>query len=332
MSRVWESPGHDRLVITAKGSPEAIADLCHLDELRREELRIQVEAMATEGLRVIGVAATELHRRELPEGQHEFAFRLVGLLGLRDPVRPAVPAVPAAVAECPEAGIRVVMITGDYPATAVNIARRVGRRIFDNLRKAMTFIFSVHLPIAGMTLLPVLFGWPLALMPVHVPFLELIIDPACTIIVEMEEEERGLMKRPRRIKERLFGRQMVLAGLVQGLGVLALVAVIYAVVLLSGMGEGEARALAFVNLVFGNLGMILSNGSWTRSVVASLRVPNPAVKWVVGGTVRSPPRLTDSAVLRHRTCVAAHHRSDQAARSDATAAHTIVPRGRTVQA
>jgi len=105
---------------------------------------------------------------------------------------PAVPAVPAAVAECPEAGIRVVMITGDYPATAVNIARRVGRRIFDNLRKAMTFIFSVHLPIAGMTLLPVLFGWPLALMPVHVPFLELIIDPACTIIVEMEEEERRI--------------------------------------------------------------------------------------------------------------------------------------------
>jgi Ca2+-transporting ATPase len=178
----------------------------------------------------------------------------------------------------------LVLLDDDF--SSIVAAARVGRRIFDNLRKAMTFIFSVHLPIAGMTLLPVLFGWPLALMPVHILFLELIIDPACTIIFEMEEEERGLMKRPpRRIKDRLFGRQMVLTGLVQGLGVLALVAVIYAVVLLSGMGEGEARALAFVNLVFGNLGMILSNRSLTRSVVASLRVPNPAVKWVVGGAL-----------------------------------------------
>jgi len=302
------------------------------------------------------------------------------------------PTVPAAIAECATAGIRVVMITGDYPGTAVNIASRiglpnpenlitgpeldgmddtelrrrigsvsvfaravpeqklrivsalkasgeivamtgdgvndapalkashigvamggrgtdvaressalvlldddfssivaasrVGRRIFDNLRKAMTFIFSVHLPIAGMSLLPVLFGWPLALLPVHILFLELIIDPACSIIFEMEEEERGIMQRPPRpIKEPLFGRRMVRFGLVQGLGVLTLIAAIYAWALSMGFGEGEARALAFINLVFGNLGMILSNRSWSRSLLASLKVPNPAVKWVVGGAL-----------------------------------------------
>ena len=62
----------------------------------------------------------------------------------------------------------------------------MGRRIFDNLKKAMTFIFSVHLPIAGMSLIPVLLNWPLALLPVHILFLELIIDPACTVVFEGE--------------------------------------------------------------------------------------------------------------------------------------------------
>ena len=90
---------------------------------------------------------------------------------------------------------------------------------------------------------------------------------------------------PRSVKAPLFERRMVWTGLVQGLGVLALVAGIYAWALGIGLGEGEARALAFVNLVFGNLGMIMSNRSWTRSILATLKQPNPAVKWVVGGAL-----------------------------------------------
>ena len=387
MSHAWESTDGERLVIAAKGAPEAIADLCHLDEAAVTSLRSDVETLASEGLRVIGVAASELRKGLLPESQHDFAFEYVGLMGLRDPVRPGVP---DAVAQCRSAGIRVVMITGDYPGTARNIAReigladpeamltgselqamddaeletriagvsvfaravpehklrivaalkargdvvamtgdgvndapalkaahigvamggrgtdvaresaalvlldddfasivaaaRVGRRIFDNLQKAMTFIFSVHLPIAGMSLLPVMFGMPLALMPVHILFLELIIDPACSIVFEMEEEEKGIMERPPRpVSEPLFGRRMIVTALIQGLGVLALVAAIYSVALGAGLGEGEARALAFVNLVFGNLSMIVSNRSWTRSFFATLKIPNPALKWVVGG-------------------------------------------------
>ncbi len=77
-------------------------------------------------------------------------------------------------------------------------AVRMGRRIYDNLKKAMTFIFSVHIPIAGMTLLPVVFGWPLVLLPVHIVFLELIIDPACSVVFEMEDEEKDVMNRPPR--------------------------------------------------------------------------------------------------------------------------------------
>ncbi len=389
MSHVWESPARDRLIIAAKGAPEAIADLCHFGETQLSHLHESIQKLAEEGLRVIAVAAAEFPNGSLPEIQHDFEFEFIGLMGLRDPVREGVK---GAVGLCASAGIRVVMITGDYPATARQIGReiglpdaemvitgpeldamdddelrdriarvsifaravpeqklrivsalkangeivamtgdgvndapalkashigvamggrgtdvareaaalvlldddfssivaaaRVGRRIFDNLQKAMTFIFSVHIPIAGMSLLPVLFGMPLALLPVHILFLELIIDPACSVIFEMEEEERGIMDRPPRpVREPLFGRRTIVTGLVQGVGVLALVAAIYALALKSGLGEGEARALAFVNLVFGNLGMIISNRSRTRSFFATLRIPNPAVKWVIGGAL-----------------------------------------------
>ena len=107
-------------------------------------------------------------------------------------------------------------------------AVRMGRRIYDNLKKAIVFIFSVHIPIAGMSLIPVFFNLPLALMPVHILFLELIIDPACTLIFEMESEEADIMKRPpRKLDEALFGRQMVVTGFIQGLGVLGVVLAVY---------------------------------------------------------------------------------------------------------
>ncbi len=165
-------------------------------------------------------------------------------------------------------------------------AVRMGRRIFDNLKKAMAFIFSVHIPIAGMSLIPVLFNWPLALFPVHILFLELIIDPACSVVFEMESEEADLMKRPpRRLEEPLFGRGMILSGLIQGLGILAIVTGIYASFWFRGYGEGEARMITFVCMVIANLGLILSNRSRTRSILSTLTSPNPAVWWIVGGAL-----------------------------------------------
>jgi Ca2+-transporting ATPase len=165
-------------------------------------------------------------------------------------------------------------------------AVRVGRRIYDNLKKAMTFIFSVHIPIAGMSLIPVLLKWPLALLPVHILFLELIIDPACSVVFEMEDEEKDIMRRPpRKLNDPLFGRKMVKIGLVQGLGVLALTLGVYAIILARGLGEGEARMLAFTTLVIGNLGLIFTNRSWTRTILATLRIPNPALWWVTAATI-----------------------------------------------
>ncbi len=165
-------------------------------------------------------------------------------------------------------------------------AVRMGRRIFDNLKKAMTFIFSVHIPIAGMSLLPVLFKWPLALLPVHIVFLELIIDPACSVVFEMEEDEKDIMQRkPRKLSDPLFGRQMVFSGLIQGLSVLAVAAVIYGTTLAQGYTADEARLLSFTSLVIGNLGLIFTNRSWTRSILATLQIPNKALWWVTGAAL-----------------------------------------------
>jgi P-type Ca2+ transporter type 2C len=174
----------------------------------------------------------------------------------------------------------LVLLDDDF--SSIVQAARLGRRIFDNLQKAMTFIFSVHIPIAGMSLLPVFFGWPLALFPVHILFLELLIDPACSVVFEMEEEERGIMDRkPRAISEPLFGPRMIFIGLVQGIGHLLILVLIYAWAIGSGFGEGEARSLVFVNLVFGNIGMIISNRYWSRNIFSIIRIPNRAL-WYVG--------------------------------------------------
>jgi Ca2+-transporting ATPase len=123
-SHVWQSPERDDAIIATKGAPEAIADLCHLKAADREQLARQVHVMASNGLRVLGVAKAHFqHAHPLPTEQHDFAFTLLGLVGLADPVRPLVA---DAVRECATAGIRVVMITGDYAGTAQQIARHLG--------------------------------------------------------------------------------------------------------------------------------------------------------------------------------------------------------------
>lgn len=167
--------------------------------------------------------------------------------------------------------------------TSIVQAVRMGRRIFDNLKKAMAFIFSVHIPIAGLSLIPVLLKWPLALLPVHILFLELIIDPACTVVFEMEADEKDVMNRPpRKLNEPLFGRTMILTGLIQGLGVLGVVFSLYAFCLMRGMGEGEARMISFTCMVIANLGLIYTNRSWNHSIFATLRIPNKALWWISG--------------------------------------------------
>jgi len=389
MSRVWRSPDRSEHVIAAKGAPEAIADLCHLSAEETAALERRIAALAAKGRRVLGVARASFGTgTELPGGQHDFGFRLVGLLGLSDPVRPGVP---EAIAECRRAGLRVLMITGDYPGTAQSIAReiglprpedvvtgpeldgmddaalarrvkeaslfarmvpeqklrlvsalkangeivamtgdgvndapalkaahigiamggrgtdvareaaalvllddafdsivkavRTGRRIFENLRKAMLYIVAVHVPIAGLSLVPVLLGWPLALLPIHIVFLELIIDPACTVVFEAEADEPGVMDRPpRHLDEPLLGGHGLLLGVVQGLAVLSVAVALFGWAL-AAHGEPVARALAFATMVLGNLGLIVLNRAGTRPLLATLATRNRPQVWVSAGAV-----------------------------------------------
>jgi P-type Ca2+ transporter type 2C len=161
---------------------------------------------------------------------------------------------------------------------------KLGRRIFDNLRKAMAYLLAIHVPIAGMSLIPVLFKLPLVLLPIHVAFLHLIIDPACSIVLEAESDEAKVMQRPpRNPKEPLFGRRTVGLALLQGMGILAIVLTIFVIALARGQGELDARALTFTTLILANLGLILSEGSTSRLNLKILRSPNPALWWVLGG-------------------------------------------------
>jgi Ca2+-transporting ATPase len=307
-------------------------------------------------------------------------------MGFADPLRANVP---AAVAECRAAGIRVVMITGDYPATARAIARqagldaanvgsgddieaasdedlarlvaatsvfarirpnqklrivqslkangeivamtgdgvndapaikaahigiamggrgtdvareasaivlldddfgsivktiRLGRRIYDNLRKAIEYIVAVHIPIAGLALLPLLLGLPLMLTPIHIAFLEMVIDPACSVVLEAEEEEDDVMRRPPRPPETpLLLPKRILWAALQGLIVFAILAAVFIGAEHAGMPEPDLRALVFTSLVLMNMGLILVNRSFSASFVQALLRPNRSLRLLLGG-------------------------------------------------
>ncbi|MEI8347063.1 MAG: cation-translocating P-type ATPase, partial [Pseudomonadota bacterium] len=389
VSHVWaRKTGENLRMIASKGAPEAIADLCHLTPQERESLAKEVVDLASQGLRVLGVASTDLSSKELPAEHHDLPLKFLGLIGLEDPLRSTVP---AAVLKCQTAGIRIVMITGDYPVTAQSIARQaglanyqtvitgpelekmsdevlaeriknvqifarvvpeqklrlvmalkankevvamtgdgvndapalkaahigiamggrgtdvaresaslvlldddfssivdaiqLGRRIFDNIKKAIAFTFAVHVPIAGLSMFPIFFSeWPLLLLPVHIVFLELIIDPSCSLIFEAEEAEANIMsKPPRNPTERLFSMKTIGLALLQGFSVLIVCLGIF--VFSRGHHSPDmARALTFLTLVVSFLMIILTNRSWTRSIMASMRMPNKALWWVLGGT------------------------------------------------
>jgi Ca2+-transporting ATPase len=176
----------------------------------------------------------------------------------------------------------LVLLDDDF--SAIVHAVRMGRRIFDNIRKAMAYIFAVHVPIIGLSLFPVLLGWPLILLPVHIVFLELIIDPACSIVFEAECEEEGIMRRrPRDPKDPLFSLKTIGLSLLQGIIVLASVLAVFAVAMKRGQGEQYARTLTVTTLVIANIGLIFANRSWSRTIISTVGSPNPALWWVTAG-------------------------------------------------
>ncbi len=178
----------------------------------------------------------------------------------------------------------LVLLDDDF--ASIVKAVRMGRRIFDHLQKAMTYIVAVHVPIAGMSLVPVLLGGSPVLLPVHILFLELIIDPACSVVFEAEPEEENVMRRPpRNPATPLFGPRILGIGLLQGASAFLVVLAIYLSSLWGWLNASDAIALCFTTLVVANLGLIFANRSWTRTIWSTIGTPNAALWWVIGGTI-----------------------------------------------
>jgi len=178
----------------------------------------------------------------------------------------------------------IVLLDDDFGSVVKAV--RLGRRIYDNLRKAMGFIFAVHVPIAGLALLPLILGLPIIFSPIHIAFLEMVIDPVCTLVFEAEIEEDDIMRRPPRAPdEPLFSTRLILWAVVQGLLAFALVAAIYVIAYRRGMPANEARALAFFSLVTAVVALIFVNRSFSASINAVLLSPNLALKYVLSGVV-----------------------------------------------
>ena len=367
MSHVWQAQDGADHVVSAKGAPEAVMHLCHLDAATQAQWLRAVEHMAAQGLRVLAVAQGRAMPQDgaWPASAHDFDFEWVGLVGLRDPLRPEIA---QAMVEAHSAGIRVIMITGDFPVTAqviadqagmpqggtltgdaldqlsdadlkqvlrttrvcarispqqklrivqclkadgeivamtgdgvndapalkashvgvamgqrgTDVAReasdlvlvddnfasivrgiRTGRRIFDNLQKSMTYIFAVHIPIAGIALLPMLMSWPPLLLPLHIALLELVIDPACSLAFEQEPEDPQVMQRPPRDTEAtLLGRWELADATGQGVIVLAGLWLSYTWASWAGVPEVSVemqRSMVLVSLVAANGVLIAAN-------------------------------------------------------------------------
>jgi Ca2+-transporting ATPase len=358
---VWRAPSGERLV-AVKGAAETVLRLCA--DAPPDAMALAA-ASADRGLRLLAVAEAVPPAGALPEDPRRYACRWLGFVALADPLRPEVP---EAVAQCRRAGIRVVMITGDYRGTALAIARqagiddkdvharvqpeeklrlvqslkqagevvamtgdgvndapalkaahigiamggrgsdvaresaalvltgddfgsivaavRLGRRIYENIRNAIRYLIAVHVPIAGAAFVPLAFGWPPLLMPVHVMFLEFVIDPACSIAFEAEPSDDEAMRRPPRdAAASLFDPGMAGGALATGAVMLAALLGACAWAEAAGHAPERWRALGFAAIVFGNVGLILAGRSRERGLLETLARRNAALWMVVAGAL-----------------------------------------------
>ena len=405
MTHLWQSPNSHECLVAIKGAPEAVLKLCKLTSFQKLEIEKQIEDLASEGLRLLGVAKSTFVKNtsDWPDSLAAFEFSWLGLVGLKDPIRKEVP---SAIKRCQDAGIRVVMITGDHALTAQVIARQAGiisprvlsgadinalhdaqlciavkeasvyvrikpaqklrlvqalqanhevvamtgdgindapalkaahvgismgqrgtdvareasslvllnddfssivntiqqgRQIYDNLHKAIIYVVAVHIPMAGAVFIPILFGAQPILDPIHILFLQMVIDPACAIVFEMEAPESNVMLRPpRSIHQKLFSLQNISMALLQGVGLTIIVVGLYLSLLYMNYSHVIATTIAFGSLVLGNISLIVVSRSKHDHLFKILKKTNPSQKWIIGAGISSFIFLVSTPFFRER--------------------------------
>jgi Ca2+-transporting ATPase len=360
-ARAFRVPGTSTTTVSLKGAPEAVLELCRVDEALHAKVLEGIRALAAQGLRVLAVGEAT-HEGETPEDRREIAFQFLGLVGIEDPVRADVPEAMRAIQR---AGIRILIITGDDPETAravaikagldapevirgdaldalddkqlqaklpsiqviaraqpeqklrvvqalaargdvvamtgdgvndslalkasaigiamggrgTDVAREAasivltddrfasivsglsrGRRIFENLRRASAFILVVHIVVAGLVLIPAAFGLPAALLPLHIVALELLIDPACSVVFESEPMPLGLMERPpRALNASVLNRFGVISSVAVGVLSLGAGIGVFMYGIAQNVPETAARFCVFAGIVTAILTSILAS-------------------------------------------------------------------------
>jgi Ca2+-transporting ATPase len=241
---------------------------------------------------------TTLYTRMFPEAKLKMikAFKkdneIVAMLGDGVNDAPALKAAHIGVAmgnkgtEIAKAAASLVIINDDLDKLVIGIA--AGRRIYANIKKAVQYIISIHIPIILTVSLPLFLGWiyPLIFTPVHVIFLELIMGPTCSIVYENEPMEKGTMeKKPRKIMDTFLNWKELSISIIQGIVITVGVLFAYQHTVMQGADEATTRAMVFTTLIFANILLSLTNRSFTYSLWDSLHYKNKLFPLVIGITL-----------------------------------------------
>jgi Ca2+-transporting ATPase len=390
MTHLFENAQKER-IIAAKGAPEAILAVSHLEQSEKEKLRAYIKDLGKQGYRLLGVAKAHFEGNDFPAKQQDYTFEFLGFTVFYDPPKKGIQQV---FEHIYAAGIDVKVITGDNEDTTQAIARQAGivnhapavngveiaqhsedelialsrkttlftrmfpeaklkmvkalkrdeevvamlgdgvndapalkaahigvamgtkgteiakaaaalvivnddldklvvgiaagRRIYSNIKKAVQYILSIHIPIILTVSLPLFLGWiyPNIFTPVHVIFLELIMGPTCSIVYESEPMEEGTMKqKPRKMTDTFLNWKELGISIVQGLVITVGVLFAYQYTVHHGGSESTTRAMVFSTLIFANIFLSLSNRSFVYSILQSMKHKNRLFPIVIGVTL-----------------------------------------------
>ncbi|MCS7036261.1 MAG: cation-translocating P-type ATPase [Saprospiraceae bacterium] len=252
----------------------------------------EVMNMTTESLRQC-VGRTSVFARMFPEAKLRIVEALkangevVAMTGDGVNDAPALKAAQIGIAmghrgtETARAAASMVLLDDDLSRMVTAI--EMGRRIYANLRKAIRYVISIHVPIVLTVVLPLMFGWPYLYMlaPVHVIFMELLMDPTCAVAYENDPGDPDLLEQPpRRNQTSLFSFGEVVFSLIQGLAITAGIFALYHYAIAQGAVEAKTRAFVFTTLMLANIFLTLVNRSFEHSIVRTLRYPNRTL-WLV---------------------------------------------------